>query len=47
MKKNMTRRNFVKLAGMAVAMTALPGCAGLAADTPEEKPGTKEKVAGT
>jgi len=47
MKKNMTRRNFVKLAGMAVAMTALPGCAGLAADTAEKKPEAKEKVAGT
>ena len=47
MKKNMTRRNFVKLAGMAVAMTALPGCAGLAADTAEKKTETKEKVAGT
>ncbi|WP_026765433.1 DUF362 domain-containing protein [Selenomonas ruminantium] len=47
MKKNMTRRNFVKLAGMAMAMTALPGCAGLAADTAEKKPEAKEKVAGT
>ena len=47
MKKNMTRRNFVKLAGMAVAMTALPGCATFAADTVEKKTGAKEKVAGT
>ena len=47
MKKNMTRRNFVKLAGMAVAMTALPGCAIFAADTPEKKPEAKKKVAGT
>ena len=47
MKKNMTRRNFVKLAGMAMAMTAVPGCAGLAADTAEKKPEAKEKVAGT
>ena len=47
MKKNITRRNFVKLAGMAVAMTALPGCAIFAADTPEKKPEAKKKVAGT
>ena len=47
MKGKLTRRNFVKLAGMAVAMTALPGCAIFAADTTEKKPGAKEKVAGT
>ena len=52
MKRNMTRRNFVKLAGMAVAMAALPGCATFASDAAKKGTGAKEpagkaKVAGT
>ena len=53
MKKEMTRRKFVKLAGAAVALAALPGCATFAADNGEKnqaaaKPQAgKAKVAGT
>jgi len=50
MKKKMTRRNFVKLAGMAVAIAALPGCATFAADEKgagANEPLRKAKVAGT
>ena len=49
MKKGMTRRQFVKLAGTAIAMAALPGCAALAADDKQEKTPAqpKEKKAGT
>ena len=52
MNRKMTRRKFVKLAGAAVAMAALPGCATFAADAVEKDKGAKEqvgkaKVAGT
>ncbi len=52
MNRKMTRRKFVKLAGAAVAMAALPGCATFAADVVEKDKGAKEqvgkeKVAGT
>ena len=50
MKEKMTRRNFVKLAGMAVAIAALPGCATFAADEKgagANEPLGKAKVAGT
>ncbi|SHK79324.1 hypothetical protein SAMN05216582_1182 [Selenomonas ruminantium] len=50
MKEKMTRRNFVKLAGMAVAIAALPGCATFAADEKgagANEPLEKAKVAGT
>ena len=44
MKGKLTRRNFVKLAGMAVAMTALPGCAIFAADTTEKSREQRKKL---
>ena len=52
MKQEMTRRKFVKLAGAAVALAALPGCATFAADNGEKNQAAKPqagktKVAGT
>ena len=49
MKKGMTRRRFVKLAGTAIAMAALPGCGALAADDRQGKnpAQSKAKTAGT
>ncbi|MBR5162651.1 MAG: twin-arginine translocation signal domain-containing protein, partial [Schwartzia sp.] len=35
--KNLSRRDFVKLAGAAAAMTALPGCAGASGTTDDGK----------
>jgi len=48
MNKGISRRRFVKLAGTAIALAALPGCGALAADENAKQPvKTKEKVAGT
>ena len=49
MNKGISRRRFVKMAGTAIALAALPGCGVLAADDKQEKTqgNVKEKVAGT
>ena len=49
MNKRISRRRFVKMAGTAIALAALPGCGVLAADDKQEKTqgNVKEKVAGT
>ena len=49
MNKGISRRRFVKMAGTAIALAALPGCGVLAADDKQEKTqgNLKEKVAGT
>ena len=49
MSKGISRRRFVKMAGTAIALAALPGCGVLAADDKQEKTqgNVKEKVAGT
>ena len=48
MNKGISRRRFVKLAGTAIALAALPGCGALAADENAKQPiKPKEKVAGT
>ena len=49
MNKGISRRRFVKLAGTAIALAALPGCGVLAADDKQEQKLAKgkEKVAGT
>ena len=43
MNKGISRRRFVKLAGTAIALAALPGCGVLAADDKQEQKLAKGK----
>ena len=43
MNRKMTRRKFVKLAGAAVAMAALPGCATFADEAVEKDKGVERQ----